>query len=243
MSANELRLRGFMFTLILFGLGLVCTEFLQSTGLDVFLSRSFYVPGGMHGGWPFGQDPLLRFMYDYGTIRIWLLFGTALILYGAAWRHLLAERFKKPCLVIILTILIGPGLLVNGVLKPVWGRPRPADLVHSGGNSQYRTVWQPGGPGAGKSFPSGHCSMAFSFASGASLFSAQPVVAMALVLTGIGYGILMGVTRMSQGGHFPTDVLWSGVLVLMIALILHYLVLRVSEQNDIRLQSKKTTQQ
>ena len=224
-------LKGFMLVLILFGFGLVCTELLCKTGLDAFISDVFFVPGASCEGRPFGQDPFRRFMYDYGTIPVWLLLAASLSMYAASLRGLLAARLKRPCLVVILTIAIGPGLLVNGLLKPCWGRPRPVDTTQSAGTERYRPIWPPGGPGAGKSFPCGHCSMAFSFISGASLVSTHPVAATVFIVAGLAYGFTMGVTRIAQGGHYPTDVVWSGVIVLMVILCLHYLILRVPEQD------------
>ena len=51
-----------------------------------------------------------------------------------------------------------------------------------------------------------------------------------LILVGVmAYGMLSGVARVMQGGHFPTDVLWSGILILMIVATLYFLVLRIPE--------------
>jgi len=40
---------------------------------------------------------------------------------------------------------------------------------------------------------------------------------------GLLYGALMGLARMIQGGHFLTDVIWSGILVYLTGLSLYYL--------------------
>jgi len=34
----------------------------------------------------------------------------------------------------------------------------------------------------------------------------------------------MGVARMVQGGHFPSDVLWAGGMVYLVGLSLYYLL-------------------
>ena len=40
---------------------------------------------------------------------------------------------------------------------------------------------------------------------------------------GVLYGMLMGLGRMIQGGHFLTDVIWAGCLVYSTGLFLYYL--------------------
>ena len=40
----------------------------------------------------------------------------------------------------------------------------------------------------------------------------------------MGYGILMGVARMAQGGHFPSDVLWAWGMVYLVGVALYYLL-------------------
>jgi membrane-associated PAP2 superfamily phosphatase len=41
---------------------------------------------------------------------------------------------------------------------------------------------------------------------------------------GILYGILMGVARISQGGHFASDILWAWGVVHLTAVALYYLM-------------------
>jgi membrane-associated PAP2 superfamily phosphatase len=41
---------------------------------------------------------------------------------------------------------------------------------------------------------------------------------------GLSYGLLMGVARMAQGGHFPSDVLWAGGMVYLVGLTLSRLM-------------------
>lgn len=224
------RSRGLAIVAGLFVAGIVATMLLDRWGADLAWTGAFYRPGHSLGGWARVQPWLC--LYDYGELPPLLLLAAALGLYVACRVGKAPRQYAKPCLVIILTIALGPGLLVNGLLKNYWGRPRPVEVSGLGGDWEYRTVWEPGIPGRGKSFTCGHCSMAFAMGSGAAFAPYFPVASGAILVASVGYGILMGVARMALGGHFPTDVLWSGILVFMIVAALYYLVLRIPESAD-----------
>ncbi len=90
------------------------------------------------------------------------------------------------------------GVLVNGVFKPTFGRERPYE---TGG----ATLFKPFSSNA--SFPSGHTTEAFAVAS---------VIAMrsdGWVVPTISYTVasLVGVSRVYQQAHFPSDVLAGAV--------------------------------
>lgn len=223
------RSKGLAITVGLFLFGVVGTFILNATGWDLSWPAAVYEAGGAHGGWHYARDLPWRRLYDYGEIPTILLALGALALLGLEVLGKISTNYRKPCLVIILTVILAPGLIVNGLLKPQWGRPRPAELVRFGGSGHYRTVWQPGKPGDGKSFPSGHCASAFSIASLAAFYPWHPWFGASMLVGGVAYGVLMGAARIVQGGHYPTDVLWAGVIVLVVISLLYYVVLRIPE--------------
>lgn len=68
------------------------------------------------------------------------------------------------------------------------------------------------------SFPSGHASVAF-FLMGLG-FVVSPNrswLRRGFFVGGIAYGLAMGFTRVLQGGHFISDVLWAGAIVYFVA--------------------------
>jgi lipid A 4'-phosphatase len=215
------------FILGLLALGIVASLLIELNGWDLAISSRFFVPGGAHGGWIFARDQPWRLLYEYGEIPPTLFAAGALWLYRAARTGKARPAYARPCLVVILTMVLGPALLVNGILKNDWGRPRPADIKVFGGSSTFLKVWQPGVPGGGKSFTCGHCSAGFAVASGASFSGMHPILGGIALVGGLVYGVLLGIARIVQGGHFVTDVIWSGVLVLALAAALHFLVFRV----------------
>ncbi|MFH0825032.1 MAG: phosphatase PAP2 family protein [Pseudomonadota bacterium] len=228
-EASNPRTNGAVLILCLFGLGVSLTELLQITGLDLGISSYFFDIRPDDGGWAWGRFGVWAALYEYGNAPGIFLGIASLTAYAWARNKERLSAYRKPCLVMLFTVLLGPGLIVNGLLKPGWGRARPADTAECGGTERYGTVWEPGGPGRGKSFPCGHCSMAFALTSLGALHPIHPFIATAGTAVGVVYGGIMGIARVAQGGHFATDVIWSGVIVVSIAAWLYYFLFRVPE--------------
>jgi membrane-associated PAP2 superfamily phosphatase len=207
----------------------VGSAILEVSGADIGLTNCFFTAGGTNGGWPLGASSPWKQLYGYGEYSVVAFALYALVLLIVSWKGWVRRAYIKPALVVILTVIIGPGILVNGILKEYWGRPRPVDTIEFGGQQQYRRVLQPGTPGNGKSFTCGHCAMAFSLVSGAAFFPLHPSAAVTTVAVGTAYGIIMGIARIAQGGHYPTDVLWSGIFVSVVVVFLYYFVFRIPE--------------
>lgn len=190
------------------------------TDLDLTLQRQFFVPGE---GWIYADLLLCRAMYEYGTFPALLLSIASLLAFiGSFWKRRLVP-YRKVYLFLVLLMIIGPGLVVNSVFKQHWGRPRPRSVVQFGGEDRFLPVWHKGVAGEGSSFPSGHASMGFFLLSPYFLLRHRSKKwAWGFLGLGVGYGLLMGVVRMMQGGHFASDVLWAGGMVYLCAVGLSY---------------------
>jgi membrane-associated PAP2 superfamily phosphatase len=70
----------------------------------------------------------------------------------------------------------------------------------------------------GMSFPSGHASMGFYLMAPAFLLFHRRRLAHSFVLVGLAGGLALGITRILQGAHFPSDVLWSAGFVYLSSL-------------------------
>lgn len=202
---------------------LLATAAIGATGLDLFVERGFYLPGA---GWAVGDLPPLRLLYRFGVLPAYLLALVALgTLIGGFWSRNL-NRYRRYSFFFLLLLALGPGLLVNTVFKDHWGRPRPSHLAVFGGREakSFHQVWERGVAGEGKSFPSGHASMAFYLMTPYFVLRSRSRRGAYLWLAGgIAYGLVMGVARMAQGGHFPSDVLWAGGMVYLAGLFLTHL--------------------
>ena len=191
------------------------------TDADIEIESRFYSP---LSGWFLGRANPWYWLYEYGNIPALLLSGGGLLVFVLSFFRRELLSYRRIGLFFVAFMILGPGLLVNAGFKDHWGRPRPADIVNFGGTEVFRHALEPGQPGRGKSFPSGHASVGFFLFSPFFIFrkASRRWAAIFLVL-GILYGALMGTGRMIQGGHFPTDVLWSGVITYITGLILYYI--------------------
>ncbi|HEX9973360.1 MAG TPA: phosphatase PAP2 family protein [bacterium] len=199
--------------------------------LDIRVQRQFYHANSA-SVWYQKENPFWQFGYHYGTLPAILLTFSALIGFILSWIKPKIKNFRHYFLLIILTLVIGPGLLVNAVFKDHWGRPRPRQVQEFGGTWEFKEVWERGIPGKGKSFPCGHCSMGFFFITLYYCFKQKhKVLAYASFAFSIALGMFIGFARISQGGHFLSDVLWSWGLTFLTATLLYYFVLKIPGKN------------
>lgn len=187
--------------------------------LDRRIMACFYDPENLVAP-PFSQWYLAdrqpwRLLYEYGPVPAFLVVSAALFAFIRAiiQGH---SRGTRGGLVILLTALIANVLIVDFVCKGHVGRPRPREIVRFGGEHAFAEVGEVGPVVWNSSFPSGHAAAGFLLLAPAFLVSSVSARRLWL-LTGVTSGVLVGVARMAQGAHFPTDILWSGVVVYCVA--------------------------
>lgn len=197
------------FPLVYPAIGLaVVTLLIAMTYLDVNCSGVFF--DVVAGRWPhMDQQPWEA--VDVYFIYPGLILGiSSLVFFG----HCLIWRIRSPWIpaaaIIGGTFLLGPGIAVNGAMKPFFSRPRPREIVEFAGPLTFRP---PLGFGdeldVNSSFPSGHASIGFFLITPAFAFRRDVRRRYLLLAGGLAYGALMSFSRIIQGGHFLSDVLWS----------------------------------
>jgi lipid A 4'-phosphatase len=208
--------------------GLVaCTLLIWQTNLDQRIARFFYIPGEPYlPVWQKWQGMTDSFWLGVYTLTPWpsLLLGViALLVLGLGFRLERLRLLRRSALFMLLLLALGPGLLVNVVLKNNLDKPRPSEVREFGGDFTYAQFWQPGKPGnhSNGSFPSGHAAMAFSVIGPWFILRQRHArLGMIFLACGSGWGLLVGAARIAQGGHFFSDVLWSGGLIYLLGLAL-----------------------
>jgi membrane-associated PAP2 superfamily phosphatase len=208
------------FSILIFLLGILTLVF-RYTKLDILLENYFYSP---EKGWVLQYRPVWDFIYRFGIYPGYILAFCGLIMISVSYWNRKYIRFRKASLVLVFALVVGPGIIVNLVLKDHMGRPRPREITAFGGTENYLCVCEKAKNNEGKSFPCGHCSMGFYLAIPYLFYRKRnKILARSILATGIGYGILIGIARMMAGGHFASDVVWAGGLTWAAALAGFYI--------------------
>lgn len=165
-------------------------------------------------GWFMNERLWVQTIYKYGNIPALAVSLWALALFLRSFKSATAARNRRLSAYLLLVMLVGPGLIVNSILKDNWGRPRPRDLIEFGGRHAYEAPLSYNSETNGKSFPCGHATMGFYFFAPALVLGIKRR-SFGKLLFGfaIVYGSLIGLVRIMQGGHFLSDVIFAGAIV------------------------------
>jgi membrane-associated PAP2 superfamily phosphatase len=176
------------------------------------------------------REGFLGWVYRYAPWpSLALSIGALLVLLAAPWNGT-ARRHWRGAAFLVALMALGPGVLVNGILKDYTGRPRPYQLEAFGGKLPFREALELGPPGEGYSFPSGHAATAFYLMAPYFLWWRRRRRLASLALgVGLAWGGCVGFVRMLQGGHFLSDVLWAAGVVYFFAWALWAVLLRPVE--------------
>ena len=204
--------------LILLVLALTTTLVFWLSDLDIQAAGWFYHPESPADVWPERHWWLWQMLFDFAFPFTMIVGVLAFGVYLLSYWHQKSRRFRRQALYIVLVIALGPGVVVNMIFKDHWGRARPVHVTEFGGDFKYTPPLKFGHT-TDKSFVCGHCSVGYSFFAVYFLAKHYKLVYLALTLLFAG---TMGYTRMSSGGHFLSDILWSGYLVFLVAFLLYY---------------------
>ncbi len=222
-------------------------------GLDLAIAHLFYDGGGFIGAsplaraarWFFRVTPfvvLAGFIISYLQARwgknaeYWLVHSfaslgrPAAIVGGALARAIrwfgATLRWApdgRSVVFLIATIAIGSGLIVNLGLKDHAHRPRPVHVVEFGGKDEFRP-WDrfDGACRKNCSLVSGEAASGFWMVAPALL--APPPWRAPAVVGALVFGAAASVLRMALGGHFLSDVLFGGLISLLVILVVRRVI-------------------
>lgn len=200
------RLLGEMFFPL--AVALLLSWWLTATGRDLAWQRAFF--DAESASWARGEGEFWLFLYQFASLPVLVICSVAIGFLVARFRWTSLRAWRRVSWYALSLLLIGPGIITNLWMKGTWGRPRPRDLEEFGGRHLYEPVFGLDFTGDGKSFPCGHATMGFYFLGLFFLLrNRYPRCAWISLALSMGWGMLIGYTRMLQGGHFATDVIWA----------------------------------
>lgn len=188
---------------------------------DLAISGYFWDVG--RKGFPLAMQPWAKTARSLANYIPWLICAPAIV--ALVLKLLFPDKpmfmSARAALLLVITMALGPGLIVNGILKENWGRPRPVHVEDFGGKDVYRPWYETDGTCPGNcSFVSGEGALGFWLTAPASLVPG-PAGAVAMV-GALAFGATAGGLRIAFGGHFFTDVVFSGVLVVLVVVLTRY---------------------
>lgn len=128
---------------------------------------------------------------------------------------------------IVLLYLLGPSLLVDGIVKRLWGRARPADTLEFGGSLRFTPPYE----------WSDQCVKNCSFVSGEVSGAVALAISLLLLLEVLGKSlaagaraclqvailslpVLIALQRIAAGRHFLSDAIFAALFTAMVAVLL-----------------------
>ena len=224
-----------MRTIAAFALAVLAASwvFAAYPNLDIATARLFYDGTTF----PIAANPWIN---GLRTALIWAEDG-GFVLVVIAW---FASR-KGPILSLhrrdwafqALVFLLGPGLIVNGVLKRQWGRARPFMTTDFGGKAQFSSAWD----------FADQCARNCSFVSGEAAGATALAIALCMVLRanrthiapwsyqiGVAVSLCLPLItlwqRMAAGRHYLSDVVLGSLLVCLLAAVLRLVMYKDKKQ-------------
>ncbi len=187
--------------------------------IDLRLSALFFDANADPPVFPYDVS---RSMAAFTRVSL-IVANTSLAIAVCWWLYTLVRpsRHRLKATIVALSLLLGPGLAVNEMLKPLWARARPRDSTVFGGEQSFTAIYELRGDCRRNcSFPSGHGGAGFA-----------PLVGMFVsrrrrwLWYGLGTGTVIGFTRVLSGSHFLSDILASGILVVAVSSLVTLLVI------------------
>jgi membrane-associated phospholipid phosphatase len=183
--------------------------FLAFPQLDLAVTHMFY--GERHAF--YGTSFLGRTFREIFRLASYTIFAAFVLAYVSA--RLYARKRLVPTgrnlAFLAVTLALGPGLLVNGLIKEHSHRPRPFQTQDFGGPWQFRPFGHFDGPCATDcSFVSGEASTA-AWSLAPALLTPPPWRA-AVIGASLLFTVIMGVERIAYGGHYLSDVTFGALI-------------------------------
>lgn len=190
----------------------VTTLLLRVTNIEIQIAALFF--DFKDGIWPYCDAPFWDYLDHFAVNGGWVVMIGIMLFSLRYWNRAENPCARRTIILLLAVAAIGPGLIVNGILKPTFGRPRPREITEFNGQLPYSPVLEIGASSnSNASFPSGHASFAFLLIVPAFAIHRKRKLAVAILCAGLIWGAFVGFSRIVQGGHFLGDVVYSATVI------------------------------
>ena len=197
--------------------------FVNFSELDLIASHWFYdekliISATNYSGFWLAQSAFLGFIYK--AVDVISRLALFISIFTFVWLMLKKDAKAFCAAIVMLSLLAGPLIAVNGVVKEHWGRARPRTVQQFDGKQQFTPAWIIADQCEHNcSFTSGHAAAGFALCVGFFVSRRKIWLNSGLILGG-----LVGLTRMMNGAHFLSDVIFSFFIVFIVAAIVAYII-------------------
>lgn len=176
--------------------------------LDLAVAALFHDEMGFSPGRK-GLNGVFYWIGDTGAEILFL--ALTLAMFGAILRLGRLAAWRARLVFLWLALFIGPGVVVNLVLKEHIDRPRPSQLAEFGGEQRFVAAfdWRES-DARGHAFVSGHAAFAFYLMALGWIDARRR---RRWMFAALGFGAAMGLSRMDGGQHFLSDVVFAFFVV------------------------------
>ena len=211
----------------------------ELTSIDFWLNDFFYNPELKEFG--LRSHPFMTQVMHHGMKTAMYVLGVASIVF-AIWTLKVGKTLLTARHVWVgsLGVIVIPALVA--LLKHLTNKHCPWSLDVYGGSVPYTGLFEThlSQFGTGQCFPAGHAAGGFMwFAWAIALWFIYPKLAKIIFYFAILLGFTLGVSRMMQGAHFFSHVLWTAWFSWVISLVLA-LIFKLIPDNELILKNKRS---
>ncbi len=183
---------------------------------DIFFSGLFYLGEGQFVNQSYYIFTIFFRKIVLNLILVYILILPIVTMFLPINQIFFGYKFKtKEVFFIWVTMFLNLVVFVNLVLKNLWGRARPNEILELGGRDVFSPWYLVSDQcGSNCSFVSGDASVGFSLI--VLFFIIKKEIFLKLSLF---FGVVLGLVRISEGGHFLSDVIMSCFVVFSFTLL------------------------
>jgi lipid A 4'-phosphatase len=167
--------------------------------------------------------PFLPWLAKSFVTVSWLVIAVNMIRSYFFGKKMPVVASNRVVIFLLFTLGIGPGLVVNTILKDHCGRARPFQVRQFGGDRRFTAAFVISDQcKTNCSFVSGDASLGYF---GLAFFFVARRRKILVATAAVFAGTLIGFVRMAQGAHFLSDVIFAGVFTFLAGWLLYFLLL------------------